>query len=181
MNEPRDDNRLSAGALPLPAGHNTVNGFIVVKGAAEFLEFVCEVFEGTENVPVRTPDRDGTLIHAEVRIGTSTIMVADTKPGWPSLHALTQVYVKDAQAVLTCAVERGGRVVTEVTPFYNRVSIARFLDRWGNLWWLFEPQTEPASEEPVSDVSWHRKEPSYVYRTLMETMSKLSDDSPRST
>src|SRR5262245_46152677 len=118
MNEP------STQSLILPAGHNSVNSFIVVAGAREFIRFLGDVFDGTEHTQVRTPDRDGSLIHAEVRIGTSTVMIADTKVDWPALPALTQVYVPNAQVVLDRAVARGGRIVTTVSPFYNGLKIA---------------------------------------------------------
>ena len=166
-------------AQRLPPGHNTVNGFIAVRGAAKFVEFLCAVFDGTETTSVRTPDRDGGLIHAEVRIGTATVMITDAKPDWPELHALTQVYVKDAAMVLRLAVEHGARIVTEPTPFYGSVHIARFVDPWSNLWWLYEPSivaaTPPAKVDTSSDprTSWHSKEPSYVYRTLMDEMREL--------
>ena len=173
MNRRQSDNgRVSIG-FQLPPGHNTVNGFIVVEDAARFLRFLCEVFDGSENTNVRTPDRDGTLIHAEARIGTSTIMVADKKPEWPGLHALTQVYVTDAHQTLDRAVERGARVVTDVSPFYGGVNIARFIDPWNNLWWLYEPSAGGMRDEIGSTTDWHAHGPSYVYQTLMDAMQQL--------
>jgi PhnB protein len=166
-------NAALSSTLRVPSGHNTVNGFVVVAGARAFIAFLCDVFDGAENVQVRTPDRDGSLIHAEVRIGTSTIMLADSKAGWPELPALTQVYVPDAQAVLDKVVARGGRVVTAVTPFYNQVKIARFLDPWNNLWWLYEPMAHTPAEAKA-DTQWHSDGPSYVYTSLMGAMRDLA-------
>lgn len=159
--------------FPIPLGHNTVNGFIVVDGAAKMIAFLVDVFGAQENFQVRTPDRDGSLIHAEVRLGTSTLMLADIKPGWPHLPALTQVYVSDAQDTLDKAVAHGARVVTAVTPFYNNVKLARFFDPWNNLWWLYEPAAKELTQAK-SDTRWHADDPSYVYRSLMAAMSELA-------
>jgi uncharacterized glyoxalase superfamily protein PhnB len=56
--------------------YNKVNPFVIIKGGATgFIDFVERVFDAKENKQVRTPDRDGTLIHAEVQIGDSMILV----------------------------------------------------------------------------------------------------------
>jgi len=161
---------LLANSSALPDEHNTVNGFIVVRGADKFIAFLCDVFEASENKKVRTPDRDGLLIHAEVRIGNATIMTADAKDDWPIITALTQVYVNDAQSVLDRVLMHGGRVVTRVSPFWNGLHIARFADPWNNLWWLFQPG-DAATTAPVTNTTWHNEKPSYVYTSLMEEMA----------
>ena len=117
----------------IPSGYNKVNFFIIVKGgASKFIEFVEKVFGGNENKPARIPDRDGSLIHAEIQLGDSMILVADSKDDWPFTPAFPQVYVKDAQAVLDNAKQAGAEVITIVTNFYNGIKIARFKDPWGN-------------------------------------------------
>jgi uncharacterized glyoxalase superfamily protein PhnB len=164
----------------LPAGHNTVNFFIIVKGGADkFLGFVAKVFEGSENKWARTPDKDGLLIHAEIRVGTATLLVADAKPDWPFTPAFPQVYVQDAQKVLDLAREAGARVITEVSDFYNGLKLARFQDPWGNLWWLFEKSESPATPavQPEADTGWHGQKPSAIYTTLMDAMKNLKGKS----
>ncbi|MFB4289579.1 VOC family protein [Nonomuraea sp. ATR24] len=162
---------------PEPRGENTVNGFVVVDGAESFIDFLVAVFDATEREEARTPDfhaADGTLIHAEVKIGNSLIMVADRKADWPFTPALTQVYVADPEETLRRAVARGATVVTPASPFYGGYGIARFLDPWHNLWWLFFPAAETgpaAGEEP----SWEEPaEPGPVYATLLEAMATLA-------
>src|SRR5690606_41270065 len=71
---------------PEPAGENTVNSFIMVDGASAMIDFLTDVFGATETLEARSPDMfaaDGSLIHAEVRIGSSLIMLADRKADWP--------------------------------------------------------------------------------------------------
>jgi uncharacterized glyoxalase superfamily protein PhnB len=161
----------------VPPGYNQVNFFVIVKGgASKFIEFVEKVFSGNENKPARTPDRDGSLIHAEIRLGDSVILVADSKDDWPFTPAFPQVYVEDAQAVLDRAKQEGSEVITTLQNFYNGIKIARFKDPWGNIWWLFEKGSNP--EKPKiqegADTSWHDKKPSDIYTTLMKAMKDLS-------
>jgi uncharacterized glyoxalase superfamily protein PhnB len=158
---------------PPTPGHNSVNPFIIVRGSAsEFITFLEKVFHAAERREVHTPDRDGTLIHAEVAIGNATIMVADAKQDWPFTPAFTQVYVSDAQAVLDRALSFGAEMVTRVSPFYG-MKLARFRDPWGNLWWLFQPEegAAPATTADTADTSWHDADPSYVYTSLMTAMA----------
>jgi uncharacterized glyoxalase superfamily protein PhnB len=160
----------------IPPGYNKVNFFIIVKGgASSFIEFVEKVLGGTENKSARTPDRDGSLIHAEIRLGDATILVADSKSDWPFTPAFPQVYVEDAQAVLDRAQQAGAQIITVLQQFYGGLKIARFKDSWGNIWWLFErnsvPEKPPAAAAP--DTNWHDRKPSEIYTTLMEAMKNL--------
>jgi len=142
-------------SISTPADHNTVNPFVIVPKAVEFIDFVMEVFEGREATAFRVPDKDGSLIHAEVVVGDSSILIS--------------------QAVLDRAVARGAAVITPVSAFYGGYSLARFRDPWSNLWWLYAPETEnadvPSSESSKTD--WHDREPSRVYTTLMQAMRDL--------
>lgn len=159
---------------PRPNGHNSINSFVAVKdSASKFIEFLEDVFGAAERPEVRTPDRDGTLIHAEVTLGNATLMICDSKPDWPRTPALTQVYVADARAVLERARARGAHIVTRLSPFYNGVELARFRDPWGNLWWLYEPAPDQP-ETDTSNTSWHDADPSHVYTSLMTAMRSLA-------
>lgn len=158
----------------LPPHHHTLNTFVLVDGARDFIEFLTDVFGATETAGVRTPDRDGTIIHAEVVLGDSTIMLADRKPDWPFTPAFNQVYVDDLDGLLERGRQRGARVVTPRSSFYGGYDLARMLDPWRNLWWLYTPAVaQPEIENRTATTDWHDKEPSAVYSTLMATMREL--------
>ena len=77
----------------LPPGYGTVNPFVAVRGpggAEAFMQFVADVFDGRETPAAHTVDADGLLIHAEIRIGDSTVMLCDAKPRWTFTPALLQ-------------------------------------------------------------------------------------------
>ena len=138
---------LDTGDVPL--GHATLNPFVIVPDAAGLIEFVVEVFGTTENVGARTPTPDGRLIHAEVQLGASTLLLADPQDGWPAHPGMLQVWVSDAQAVLDRATARGAVVVTPPVPFYGERTLARMRDPWDDLWWLFAPAPGQPDPEPV--------------------------------
>ena len=154
--------------------YNKVNPFVIIKGgASKFIDFVENVFDAEENKQVRTPDRDGTLIHAEVQIGDSMILLADSKEDWPFTPAFLQVYVDNAQEILNKAEKEGAEIITKVSVFYNGLKLARFKDKWGNIWWLYEKITKENLTENKSDTDWHNKKPSDIYSTLMQAMRNL--------
>ena len=160
----------------IPIGYNAVNLFVLIKGdAIKFIEFIEKVFGGKERKSLRTPDRDGKLIHAEVQLGDSSILIADSKPDWPFTPAFIQIYVENAQTIIDCAVKMDATIITEVSDFYNGFKLARIKDNWGNIWWLYEPEKEEKKiiSDPKSDTNWHDKKPSKVYTTLIDAMKNL--------
>ncbi|GAB3251493.1 VOC family protein [Arthrobacter pigmenti] len=170
-----------------PQGYNTVNPFIITLDAPAMMGFLKEVF-GAEEVPqARTLDHDGLILHSELKIGDSTVMVAARKPDWPFTPSLLQVYVDDLDAALELAHKRGGNVVTKPTDFYG-TQFARILDPWHNLWWIWQHGDEPSWEtdgtaqpdwtgEDDSDESWSQDSPelTHIHDTLLTTMHELKD------
>jgi PhnB protein len=159
----------------IPKGYNNTNQFVIVKGGVtNFIEFVAKIFGAKERVEVRTPDRDGLLIHAEVELGSATLMLADSKDDWPFTPAFIQVYVQDAQATLDRAMTEGAELVTKVSKFYGGYKLARFLDPFGNIWWLYEPDPEVQKDTKQSSKTDRQdKKPSEVYATIMDAMKNL--------
>jgi uncharacterized glyoxalase superfamily protein PhnB len=154
--------------------YNKVNPFVIIKGGVtRFIDFVEKVFDAEENKQVRTPDRDGTLIHAEVQIGDSMILLADSKEDWPFTPSFLQVYVDNAQETLNRAEKEGAQIITHVSVFYNGLKLARFKDNWGNMWWLYEKMNQENLVENKSDTDWHNNKPGDIYSTLMQAMKNL--------
>jgi PhnB protein len=130
----------------VPRAGAVLNPFVIVDDAAGFLEFVTAVFDVPETAEARTPMPDGSLIHAEVRLGNADLMVADRRDGWPARPALLQVWVRDVGEVLARADARGAEVVTPPVPFYGETTLGRMLDPWDTLWWLYAPA--PGQPDP---------------------------------
>ncbi len=161
-------------AHSVPRAGAVLNPFVIVDDAAGLITFVSEVFDVSETAEARTPMPDGKLIHAELRLGTVDLMVADRLDGWSARPGLLQLWVRDTATVVERAVARGATVVTEPTPFYGGTTLARMLDPWQNLWWLYAPA--PGQPDPTPD--WDGGSDA-VFTTLDDALRSLAA-SPRS-
>jgi PhnB protein len=120
----------------------TVTPYVAAKGADRFLDFVEAVLTTDKAGRVRNPD--GTIGHAEIRIGDSVVMAFDSRPEWPFTPAFLSVYVDDPDAVVEKALNNGATMVTEVTT--SRIvgeRGARVKDPVGNIWWIQTKVAEP--------------------------------------
>jgi PhnB protein len=114
---------------------STVTPYVAAKGADRFLDFVEAVFTYEKAGRVRNPD--GTVGHAEIRIGDSVIMAFDSRPEWPATPSFLSVYVDDSDAVVERALAAGATLVTEVTTSgIVGERGGRIKDPVGNIWWV---------------------------------------------
>jgi uncharacterized glyoxalase superfamily protein PhnB len=119
----------------LPHGKGTVTPYIAVKGAADFIAFLKRAFDAKEFGRAENPD--GTIGHAEVQIGSSTLMMFDAKKEWHDTPSFLSIYVDDADDVFEQALKAGATQVTEMTTF-NILGdrTGRVRDPFGNIWWI---------------------------------------------
>lgn len=165
--------------IQVPEGYNTVNPFIITDNSRELVQFIVDVFGGEESPDALTYDSDGLVLHSEVRVGNSTIMIADRKPAWRFTPAFLQVYVDDAEAVLRLAEERGATVVTRPTEYIG-VVFSRIQDPLRNLWWVYQQLERYDWEAAFGDdgeEAWQpTPEATYIHTTLVEAMNDLAKD-----
>ena len=79
-----------------PVGYSTVSPYLITTDAAETIRFLERVLGG--KLLRSFPDDQGRLMHAEVRIDDTVIMLADSAPGWPPVPAYAHVYVENVDA-----------------------------------------------------------------------------------
>ncbi len=120
---------------PIPDGYQTVTPYLVVKGAAQLIDFLKEAFGAEQTFRVDGPG--GTVGHAEVRIGGSMIMLgdasqADSEPTNTSIH----LYVGDTDAVYKRALAAGATSVREPQDQFYGDRSAGVKDAFGNQWWI---------------------------------------------
>jgi PhnB protein len=118
----------------VPEGYSTVTSWIVSRDTARLLGFVTRAF-GAEEL-ARVELEDGSIGHAEFRIGDSIVMAFDARPHWPDTPVLLRLYVEDADALHRRAVEAGATSVTEMTELFFGDRVGRVRDPLGNLWWI---------------------------------------------
>ena len=130
---------------PVPEGYHSVTPFIIVRGAAQLLDFLRDAFGAVEIARVRS--EDGTLGHAETKIGDSVVMMFDSKADWPETPAFLRLYVEDCDATYQQALKANATSVTEPTnmPWGDRV--CRVRDPLGNLWWIMARIENISAEE----------------------------------
>ena len=101
---------------PVPDGYHTATPYLIIKGAAEAIEFYKRAFAATE--VMRHAEPGGKVRHAEIKIGDSPIMIADELPGFsehlsPDSRGGSTVhlylYVEDVDTVFERAVAAGAR------------------------------------------------------------------------
>lgn len=163
------DDIILAPPAAVPGSGSVLNPFLMVDDAAGLIAFVSAVFGLQETPEAHTPTPDGKLIHSEIRFGTADLMIVDRLDGWPLRPGLLQVWVHDAAAVLDRATARGAVTVTEPTPFYGETTLARMLDPWQNLWWLYAPA--PGQPDPAP--SWEGGEDT-IFSTLDTRLRSLA-------
>jgi PhnB protein len=125
---------------PIPDGYHTVTPYMTVRGAAQALDFYKAAFGATE--VLRMPMPDGSVAHAEFKIGDSIIMMGEENPAWgnKSPQALggtptgLMIYVPDCDAVFARALAAGATVMKPLeNQFYGDRS-GTVIDPFGHAW-----------------------------------------------
>ena len=107
--------------------------YLILNGAEKFIDFMKTVFDAEETY--KTMRDEKTVMHAEIMIGDSTIMFADTTDVYGVSNAALFIYVEDADATYKKAIETGAQVVTEIADQgYGRSGCVK--DPFGNTWWI---------------------------------------------
>jgi PhnB protein len=130
---------------PIPEDRHSVTPFVIVKGAAEYLDFVARAFDAKEIA--RVVGEDGAIGHAETQIGDSVVMAFDSKKDWPETPAFLRLYIEDCTATFEQALAAGATSVTRPTEMPWGDLVARVRDPFGNLWWLMTRVDDPSPEE----------------------------------
>lgn len=138
---------------PIPKGYHSLTPYLIVKGAAKAIDFYKEVFDAAELM--RFPGPDGSVCHAEIKIGDSHLMIADEMPGmgFSSPAGLggspvgLVVYVEDADACAAKALAGGAKVVKSVQDQFYGDRSGTFTDPFGHLWTISTHIEDVSPEE----------------------------------
>ena len=139
---------------PIPEGFHTATPTLVVKNAAQAIDYYKKVF-GAEEL-MRMPSPDGKISHAEIKIGDSKIFLSDEFPqhGGKSPQTLggftggIYLYVPDVDKVFDKAIAAGGKSAMPVTDMFWGDRHGNFIDPFGHSWGV-STHTEDLSEEEM--------------------------------
>jgi len=130
---------------PIPEGYHTVTPLVSVKGADRLIEFMKKAFGAVEIY--RFPSPDGSVMHAEMKIGDSIVMLGEAmRDATPTSMAL-YLYVNDADAVYRKALDAGGESIGAPGNMFWGDRVATVKDFAGNKWWIATHVEDVSSEE----------------------------------
>lgn len=128
----------------IPEGYHSVTPYLIVPGASDFIEFTKRAFGAEEKERFGPP---GQIMHAEVRIGDSIIMLSDGSPEFEPTRSSIYLYVDDVDSMYQRALQAGGESLREPTDQFYGDRSAGVKDRWNNQWWLATHMEDVTAEE----------------------------------
>ena len=140
----------------IPEGYNTVTPYLVIKGAAQAIEYYKKVFGAT--VVVRMDGPEGRVGHAELQIGDSRIMLADENPSMGATSATTignspvslYLYLPDVDRVVEKAVAEGAKILKPVQDQFYGDRSGFLQDPFGHFWGI-ATHIEDVSEHDMQE------------------------------
>jgi PhnB protein len=136
-----------------PEGYHSVTAYLMVEGAADAIGFYKNAFGATELF--RMPDAKGRIAHAEIRIGDSVVMLADTQPsatcksprslGGSSVGLM--IYLENVDTVFARAIKAGSKTLRPVTNQFYGDRSGTLEDPFGHVWTVATHVEDVAPEE----------------------------------
>ena len=116
-----------------PIGYNSVSPYFIVNGGQRFIDLMKEIFNAKELRRYDMPD--GSIMHAEIQIDDSVIMIGDSSEKFPPVQIVMHVYVPNVDQTFQKAVDAGCEIVEQPTEREGDPDKrGTFKDLAGNLW-----------------------------------------------
>jgi uncharacterized glyoxalase superfamily protein PhnB len=137
----------------VPEGYHTLTPSLTIRDAARAIEFYKQAFGAVEKGVAKGPD--GKVMHAELRIGDSLIMLADEFPEFGSLSPQTiggsgsglHIYVEDVDTAFDRAIGAGGVVEMPVAEMFWGDRFGKLVDPFGHKWSIATHVRDMSPEE----------------------------------
>ena len=140
---------------PIPKGYHSITPYLIIKGAAQAIEYYKKVFGAKEEVRMNGPD--GKVGHAELQIGDSRIMLADENPsmgpGYTSAATIGSspvslyLYLPDVDRVVERAAAAGAKILKPVQDQFYGDRSGFIQDPFGHLWGIATHVEDVSPEE----------------------------------
>jgi PhnB protein len=141
---------------PIPEGYRSVTPYLVVQGTATLIDFLKQAFDAQELM--RMPAPDGSIMHAEVRIGDSTLMMGDARGQMKPMPSTLYLYVHDADATYKRALQAGATSTMEPADQFYGDRSAGVVDPVGNHWWIATHIEDVPPDELAERAAAHMKQ-----------------------
>jgi PhnB protein len=149
----RHEEQIVSKVKPIPEGYHVVTPHLAVRGAAKALEFYAKAFGAEERF--RMPGPGDSVMHAEMQIGDSIVMLADEAPkmgstspqslGGSAVNLL--LYVNDVDASFARATQAGCKTQMPQTAMFWGDRYCKIEDPFGHLWSIATHKEDVAPEE----------------------------------
>jgi PhnB protein len=141
---------------PIPSGYDGLLPYLVIRGVAQAIEFYKELFGATELTRIPYPD-GSTVMHAELQIRNSVLMLGDEAPHFgivsPETLGGTPVsvmfYVPDVDEVFSKAVKLGAKSLMPPADMFWGDRICKFADPFGHYWMLATQKEDIPQAEAI--------------------------------
>src|SRR5437016_13826804 len=130
---------------PIPQSYGTVTAYLIVDGVPRLIDFLKDTFHAEERG--RINDKENHVGHAEIKIGTSIVMMADSTPQYRPIPSQLYVYVDNVDDTYRRGLKAGGTSEQEPTTQFYGDRTAAVKDPTGNVWWIASRVEEVPSEE----------------------------------
>jgi PhnB protein len=137
----------------IPEGYHTLTPYMTVRDAARAIEFYKQAFGAVEKGVMTGPE--GKIMHAELRIGDSLLMLADEFPQFGSLSPQTtggsgtglHIYVEDVDSAFDRAIGAGATVEMPVADMFWGDRYGKLVDPFGHKWSIATHRLDLSMEE----------------------------------
>ena len=140
---------------PIPDGYYTVTPYITVDNAGEVMEFLKKAFDAKEAFAMR--DDQGNVRHAEMKVGSSMVMLGSSHDQWKARPGNFYVYVENVDAAYKKAIAAGGKSISEPDDQFYGDRHGGVTDSQGNNWWVATHIEDVSSEELERRAKEHEK------------------------
>ena len=141
---------------PIPEGFHSLTPYLVVKDAAKAIDFYSRALGAQERYRMAAPD--GSIMHAEIQVGDSILMLAEENPqmGTQSPQALNGtavnlfLYVEDADASFKQAIDAGAKELLAPQDMFWGDRYGKLQDPFGHEWSI-ATHTEDLTPEQIGE------------------------------
>jgi PhnB protein len=138
---------------PIPEGYHSVTPYLMIKGASEAIEFYKRAFNATELFRLVAPN--GMIGHAEIKIGDSSIMLADPCDEGAFRNPMSlggssvglYVNVENVDAQFAQAVSAGAKAIKPVQDQFYGDRMGTLEDPFGHIWFVATHKEDLTPEE----------------------------------
>lgn len=135
---------MKGGVDAVPEGFHTATPFLIVNDADALVEFMKKGLNAQEVYCLRT--EGGSIMHAQMKIGNSMIMVGGAS-GMPEMLGAIYLYLEDADAAYEKAIKAGGQSVIAPRDEFYGDRMGGIKDPFGNTWWFATHIEDVPNEE----------------------------------